>query len=264
MTWRRTGYAIWLAPALFWLSILLAWEICAQAGWISRLFFPPPSSILGTLARMIVTGKLWVDLSYTLARLTLGLILGSGLGVLLGWWMGWSRAANTLLGPAVAAIHPLPKLALLPLVLIVFGIGESSKIVLIALTAFFPMLINSMAGVLQIDELTWQVARHYHAHGWLLLRRVILPGSLPMVVPGAQLALNTALMVTVAVELISAQQGLGAVIWLAWQTLRTAEMYAILIVIAGLGLISNYALAIVVRRLMPWRRRDSHDVRPAI
>ena len=235
--------------------MLVAWEVGARTGLVSALFFPAPSVIVRALVRTTASGELPIHLGFTLYRLALGLAFGGSAGLLLGLLMGWSRTARTIAGPAVAAIHPMPKLALLPLVLIIFGIGEQSKVVLIALAAFFPMLINSMAGVQQIDDLTWEVARHYQARGPTLLRRVVLPGSLPMVLAGAQLALNTALMVTVAVELVTAQQGLGATIWLAWQTLRTPEMYATLLVIAGLGLASNFLLGLLARRLMPWQTR---------
>ncbi len=171
----------------------------------------------------------------------------------MGLLMGWSGRVRAIAGPVVAATHPLPKLALLPLALIILGIGESSKVVLIALAAFFPMLINSMAGVRQIDELTWEVAHLYRARGWILFRRVIWPGSLPLVLTGLQLAVNAALLVTVSVELLSARTGLGATIWLAWQTLRTEELYAVLVVIGGLGLASNSLLESATRRLLPWK-----------
>lgn len=257
---RRLRNAPWLIPLLFWAGALLVWEVSAQSGLVSRLFFPAPSIIARTLVRMIANGQLLINLGFTLYRLTLGVALGGCLGLLLGLFMGWSRTARTIAGPAVAAIHPLPKLALLPLALILFGIGEQSTVVLIALTAFFPMLINSMAGMQQIDNLTLEVARHYGARGWTLWRRVLWPGSLPLTLVGLQLALNAALMVTVAVELVTAREGLGAIIWLAWQTLRTDEMYATLIVIASLGLASNLILTLIARRLMLWQKKDdSHE-----
>lgn len=206
-----------------------------------------------TSAQMLMSGKLTVDLGYTLFRLTLGLALGGSLGLFLGLLMGWSDRVRGIAEPVVAATHPLPKLALLPLALIIFGIGESSKVVLIALAAFFPMVINSMAGVRQIDKLTWEVVYLYRARGWIIFRRVIWPGSLPLVLTGLQLALNAALLVTVSVELLSARQGLGATIWLAWQTLRTEELYATLLVIALVGLSSNKLLNWATLHLLPWQ-----------
>ncbi len=241
-------------PVLLWLIVILGWELGTRDGSISRLFFPAPSTILVTLANMLTSGKLLTDLGYTLLRLMLGLAFGGSLGLLLGLLMGWSQVVRGVANPIVAAIHPLPKLALLPLALIIFGIGEQSTIALIALTAFFPMLINSMAGVQQIDNLTLEVARHYGVRGWTLIRRVIWPGSLPMILAGVQLAVNAALLVTVSVELVTARQGLGATIWLAWQTLRVEELYATLIVIALLGVITNRVLEWITGYALPWQR----------
>jgi NitT/TauT family transport system permease protein len=252
----RSRHVSRFVPTLFWLLVLLAWEAAARANLILRLFFPAPSVILSTLVRLTISGKLVVDLGWTLYRLSLGLALGGSLGLVLGLLMGWSRAARTLAEPVIAAVHPMPKLALLPLALIIFGIGESSKVVLIALTAFFPILINSMAGVQHIDALIWEVAHHYQARGWALLQRVIWPASLPLVLVGIRLAVNAALLMTVTVELVTARQGLGATIWMAWQTLRTAEMYVTLIIIAAIGLVGNFVLNHITRLLTPWQRKD--------
>lgn len=255
---RGPDWRLWLAPLAIGLALLAAWETGARAGLASALFFPAPSVIIAALAAALAGGPLLGDLVATLYRLALGLALGGSLGYLAGLWLGWSRRARLVLGPFVAAVHPLPKLALLPLALILFGIGEAPKVILIALTAFFPLLVNTMVGVQQIEAQTWEVARHYNARGWTLLRRVIWPASLPMALAGMQLALNAALMVTVAVEMVSAAHGLGASIWLAWQTLRIEEMYAVLIVIAGLGLASNLLLYWLGRLLMPWQSEENH------
>ncbi len=249
--WPRRMLRLW--P---WLVLLLTWELASRLGFFSRLFFPPPSAILAELGRMLASGSLLVDLGYTLFRLLLGFILGGGLGLASGLWLGWSSSGRGFFGPIIAAVHPLPKLALLPLALIIFGLGEQANVVLIALTAFFPMVINTMTGVLQIDDLIWEVSRHYQASGWILLRRVIWPGSLPLALTGAQIALNTALMVTVAVEMVNAQQGLGEVIWLAWQTLRVEELYAALIVIALIGLSVNWISEYLANAWIPWQVRD--------
>lgn len=254
MTWLNRKNASWVLPTLFWLIVVLGWEWSARNGLISRLFFPAPSLVIATLVRQLSNGELLIDLGYTLTRLTLGATLGAGLGLLLGLLMGWSNTIRQIAEPLISAIHPMPKLALLPLALVIFGIGEQSKVLMIALAAFFPMLINSLAGVQQIDPLTWEVARHYQARGWILLRRVILPGSLPMILAGVKLAVNAALLITVTVELVTARQGLGANIWLAWQTLRTENLYAALIVIALLGLGINWALERLTAYWIPWQQ----------
>jgi ABC-type nitrate/sulfonate/bicarbonate transport system permease component len=243
----------WL-PAIVLLSGLTLWEIAAHVGWISLLFFPPPSLVLWTLGHMALTGNLWPALGITLYRLAMGVAMGASAGLLLGWAMGAIRPVGTALDPIVAALHPLPKLALFPIFLVLLGIGEASKIALVALTALFPMLINTLAGVQQIDRTYWEVATNYGATGSLLLRRVILPGSLPMALTGLRLAVNNALIVTVAVEMLSARQGLGAQIWMAWQTLRTEELYATLIVIGILGLVINWSIARLTAIAIPWQQ----------
>lgn len=257
---RRRRFAIairlehWLPAALI-LAGLALWEVAARAGWISALFFPPPSLIATTLLWMLGDAAFWAALGATLFRLAAGLLIGGSAGLLLGWAMGASRPLRVAFDPIVAALHPLPKLAIFPIFLVLLGIGEASKVALVALTAFFPLVINALAGVQQIDATYWEAAANYGARGWALVRRVILPGSLPLVMVGLRLAVNSALVVTIAVEMLAAREGLGAMVWLAWQTLRTEELYAILLVIGGLGLASNWLLASATRRFIPWDGR---------
>src|SRR5690606_6881689 len=129
-------------------------------------------------------------------RLGAGVLIGGTAGLLLGWAMGASRPLRVAGEPLVAALHPLPKLAIFPIMLVLLGIGEASKIALVALTAFFPMVINTMAGVQQIDRAYWDAAANYGATGRALVRRVIIPGSLPLALVGLRLAVNGALVVT--------------------------------------------------------------------
>jgi NitT/TauT family transport system permease protein len=234
-------------------AFLLLWEIASRANLISQLFFPPPTVIGNSLLRLIANGQLAKNLAQTLTRLSLGLFLGGSTGMLLGLILGWSPVIRSVAEPFVAALHPLPKIALLPLVLIIFGIGEQSKVVLIGLAAFFPMLINAMVGVQQIEGIYWDVAANYGARKFNLLRRVLLPGSMPYLLAGLRLALNAALVVTVAVEQLTARQGLGANIWLAWETLRTEELYATLLVIAVIGLSANWIMSLLTKKLVPWQ-----------
>ncbi|SHI07681.1 ABC transporter permease [Desulfofustis glycolicus] len=234
---------------------LLVWEVAAQSTWISTLFFPAPSTIVKTLTAMTGTGLFWLTLGTTLYRLLLGVVAGAGAGLVVGWGMGASRKARAVLDPVVAALHPMPKLAIFPIFLVILGIGEASKIALIALAAFFPMLLNTLAGVQHIEQCYWEAASNYGARGMTLLRRVIMPGSLPMAMTGLRLAFNNALVVTIAIEMLSAQDGLGAQIWMSWQTLRTEELYATLIVIGVVGMLSNAVLGRLVVWLLPWHTK---------
>lgn len=231
---------------------LIVWEIAVAAEWISDLFFPAPSLIFVTLLHMLGSSDFWISICMTLYRLSVGVIAGAGAGLVLGWLMGGNRPVRVALDPIVAVLHPIPKLAIFPIFLIIFGIGETSRITLIALAAFFPMLLNTLAGVQQIDRAYWEVATNYGADWSAMLIRVILPGSLPMAFTGLRLALNNALVVTIAIEMLSAHKGLGAHLWMAWQTLRTEELYATLILIGLLGLSTNAMIQMMANRLLPW------------
>ena len=246
--WRLRS---WL-PALIVLCTLTVWEWSVHSGRLSALFFPAPSVVVMTIVRLLRSGELVTHTRATLLRVVFGLVLGGVPGLLVGLAMGWWRPLRDALDPLVAAVHPLPKIAVLPLIMIIFGIGESSKVVAIAVGTFFPMLINSMAGVRQLSPIHFEVAENYGANPLQVLTRVVIPGSLPLVLVGARLAVNTALLFTIAVELVSAREGLGEMIWLAWQTLRTEDLYASLAVIGALGIVFNLLLQFLAKRLVPW------------
>ena len=148
--------------------------------------------------------------------------------------------------------HPVPKLALFPLALIIFGIGDTAFTVIIALSAFFPMVITTMTGVRQLDPIYFDVAAVYDATPPDVLRRILLPGTLPVALAGARLALNSALVVTVALELTMPSSGLGSVIWRAWETLVTTRLYSGIFFIAVIGGSLNALLSQLRKRLVPW------------
>jgi NitT/TauT family transport system permease protein len=229
------------------------WEGAARLGWLPPLLLPAPSAIASRTAAMAASGELLRQTTATMARVLLGLGLGGVTGAIAGLAMGWSRRARALGDPLVAALHPIPKIAILPLIMVVFGIGEPAKIVVIATSAFFPMLIGAMEGVRQISPIHFEVARNCGASRMKVLTRVVLPGSLPLLLAGARLALNTALLLTIAVELVLTQNGLGSMIWMAWQTLRIDRLYASLLVVAVLGVLCNALLQRLSATLVPWQ-----------
>jgi NitT/TauT family transport system permease protein len=232
--------------------ILLAWQILASNNIISALFFPPPSAIAQTFLKLAQSGDLLTHTTITFQRLLLGFGIGGGSGLLLGLGMGASRRIRMYFDPFVSALHPLPKIALFPLIVILFGIGETSKVVVITVATFFPMVINTMTGVLSINPTHFEVARNYGTSRLRTLWRITLPGSLPLILTGGRVALNIALLLTIAIEIISAREGLGAMIASAWRTFRITEMYASLIVIAGIGMLFNWMIYRLIRWLSPW------------
>ncbi len=234
--------------------VLVTWEMLVRLGYLEALFFPPPSVIARTLWQLIVSGELKRELSVTLRRIILGFGLGVIPGLVLGLMMGSSSKIRAFLDPLVSATYPVPKITLLPLVMLIFGIGELSKIILVAIGCFYLMLINSMAGVRNINPLYFEVAKNYGAGRLKTFFRVLLPGSLPVVFTGARLSLGISLLLVVMVEFASAQRGIGAMIWLAWQTLRTERLYAGIIVIALLGWLFTSLLQRLEKILIPWGR----------
>jgi ABC-type nitrate/sulfonate/bicarbonate transport system permease component len=248
-----SGSGVPLATIALVILPLLVWEVVARAGLVTTLFFPAPSTSAVALMDLATSGILLNDLAATLGRLVRGFLGGAAAGVAVGTVLGSSSRAYRVINPLVALAHPVPKIALLPLALLVFGVGETAKIVIIAVSTFFPLVINTTVGVREVGSEYLDVARSYGARRSLVLRRVVLPGSLPAVVSGARLGFNTALVVTIAIELISAGDGLGARVWSSWQQFRADRLFATLAVIAVLGLVGSWLLEALERRAAPWR-----------
>jgi len=241
-----------ILPAFITLVFLSLWESAARLGWIQVLFFPAPSTIFNSAQHLIASGELFLDLRATLSRVVLGFVLGGVPGLILGMGMGWSARLRALVDPFIAAIHPMPKIALLPLLMIFFGVGETSKVLLIGIGTFFPMLLNAMAGVRQISPIHFEVAQNYGASASKVFTRVIVPGALPWALTGIRLAFNIALLLTIAIEITNGRDGIGARIWLAWQTFRIEEIYVTLAVMAILGFVTQGLIERVGHWLVPW------------
>lgn len=232
--------------------MLVLWELLVRTNILDRRFFPAPTTVILVLVEMINSGEIFDHLFSSLQRIVAGFVLGAIPAVILGMLMGWSRGVRAFLDPIVAATYPIPKLSLLPLIIILFGIGEMSKIVVVAIAGFFIVLISTAAGVRRIDPTLLQAAHNYGAYGRKLFSKVILPASLPAIFTGLRLALGTSLLIIVAAEFVAAKQGIGYLIWLSWSTLSVGEMYAGLVVIALLGLLFTTGLERLGKKLMPW------------
>lgn len=243
---------LWLLPLFAALGFVALWEVGVLFAGASPLLFPRPSAILERLATLLGEGRLQPHLLASMRRLAFGFALGALPGFGIGLAMGWSARARGMLDPVLAALHPVPKVALFPLFLLLFGLGETAKLVAIALSAFFPMALNTMAGVRQIPAVCFEVARSCGAGGLRTLWRVVLPGSLPMTLTGARIGVNGAFVLTLVVEIASANDGLGNLIWSAWETLRTADLYAAVLIIATIGVGLGAGLRWLARVVAPW------------
>lgn len=242
-------------PFVVVLGLLGSWEALARLELLPAVLFSSPTTVARTLFESIRSGEMVGHVAATLLRTLPGLLLGAVPGFALGLAMGWSAPLRRAVDPILMAVHPIPKIAILPLLMIFFGIGEASRIAVAAVAAFFPLLINTMAGVRQISPLYFEVAENYGAGPWKLFTRVVIPGSLPLTISGLRLAANVTLLVTIAAEIVMAEEGLGSLVWLAWETLRVELLYATLVVVSLLGIGLSTSLQGLQRALVPWERR---------
>jgi len=232
--------------------MLLLWEFTVRVGILDYRFFPTPTMVIKTLSEMVISGELFEHLFISLQRIFLGFILGAVPGVLVGMLMGWNRWVRAFLDPLVAALYPIPKLSLLPLILIIFGIGEMSKVIVVALAGFFLVLLTTAHGVMNIDPVLIQAGKNYGAKGTSLFTKVILPATLPSIFSGLRLSLGICLLIIVAAEFVAANHGIGYLIWISWSTLSVKKMYVGLVVIAALGVLFTKGLESLGKKLMPW------------
>ncbi|HCA85839.1 MAG TPA: taurine ABC transporter permease, partial [Streptomyces sp.] len=217
------------------LVLLLIWEVLVRVGAVDARFFPAPSSIFQRMIESISTGELWSHTWASLRRLFFGFWLGLVPGLLLGVVMGLSRGVRAALSPLVSGTYPIPKSALLPLILLVFGLGETSKIVMVAIGVFYPVVLNTTAGVLQIQPIYYDVAKNFGAGRLQVFRSVAVPGAMPNIMTGIELGAGLGLILIAIAEMVGAQSGLGFMIWNAWQLYSVETMYVGLLVIALIG-----------------------------
>jgi NitT/TauT family transport system permease protein len=246
----RSGPAMAVASPIL---LLLLWEILVGAGLLDARFFPAPSEVIAELAILLVSGALLVDIGWTVERVALGFLFGAVPGVGLGIAMGLSPSLRAFLRPILASIYPIPKIALLPLIMMIFGLGEPGKWVIVAVAVFFQVLFSTLAGVVNIEPIYLDVARNFGASRWQAYRTIALPGALPFIVTGCQLGLGMALIVVVVAEQYGTKLGLGFMIWRSWQVFEVRDMYVGLLVVALLGYGSQLALGWLERRLVRWK-----------
>jgi len=238
-----------LSPSL----ILILWEMLARANFVDVRLFSRPSLILETFVPLLRSGELLKHTLVSIQRILLGFLCGALPGIILGLSMGLYPPIRASLMPLVAATFPIPKLAIMPLILIVFGLGESSKVFTIAVGVFYLVLINTMTGVLNIDPIYLDVAKNFGASRRQFYFTVALPGSLPMIFAGLKLGMGTALLLIVAAELSAAQAGIGWMVWRAYDMFDIERMFSALICLAVVGYLFSHALAYLERLIIPWK-----------
>jgi ABC-type nitrate/sulfonate/bicarbonate transport system permease component len=235
------------------LVLLSVWEVCARLGFIDTRFFPAPSSIISTMVAMLRSGELVSDTLISLERLMYGTILGSIPALVLGIAMGLNRPIRAMFDPLIAATYPVPKSAILPLALLIFGLGEGSKIFMVAIGVFFPVAINTTTGVREINRIYLDVGRNFKASRWNVFWTIALPGALPVIMTGFRLGIGIGLVLIAIAEMVGAKSGLGYLIWSAWNTFEVEQMYVGLFVISIIGFLLTVALNEIERIVVPWK-----------
>ncbi len=249
---RENRYRIlsYFSPIL----LLLLWEAASQSGLIDRRFFPPPSAIAGTGWRMVISFELFEHISATLRRVGVGYVMGAIPGILLGLILGLSTPLRRVFAPIFAALYPVPKIAILPLILLIFGVGDASKFVVIAIGVFFLMFYNTLGGVMQIPQIYLDVARNAGATRTQTFLRIALPSALPSIFTGLKLAAGSSYIIIAAAEFLGARSGVGFFIWASWQTFAVSRMFVGIVVISLLGYITILLLEALERRFVPWAK----------
>jgi NitT/TauT family transport system permease protein len=242
------------------LVVALLWEGAATVGIVQPSYLPPPSRLGPHLVTLLAGGELWEHLVVTLGRLGVSFVLAVVPAVALGLILGLLRNVRLALEPLLTALYAIPKIALLPLVMLVVGVGERALIVTAMLTGFLQMTVSTMGGVLAVDRHVLEAGQNYGATGWRLFRHVLLPSALPEIFTGMRIGLGLTMVLVIAVELTAAQAGLGAFLWTAGQTLSAEKLFCGFVVIGLLGVSLTYGLERLGDWLMPWRQRTSAEL----
>ena len=242
-----------------WLGVIgivgffLGWELSTRLEIINPFYFPPFSKIIAKGYEMFANGSIWDHMWFSLTNFLIGFAISVVLGVIMGVPMGWYKTVHKTFDPLLSGIYATPLIALLPLIIMLFGLGSVSKIIMTVLAAVFPILINTMVGIANTDNRLITMSRAFGARDSQIFMKVSLPGSLPYIVAGMRVALGRALVYIVVAEQYGAATGLGYLSSVAAQRFQMAAMFVPIIIIAGLGAGLNETLKSIERRLDKWK-----------
>ena len=239
----------------FWLLalILAGWQILAATRLLDPLFFPSPASVAGTLIATLRSGEMERAIAATLARagtaLFIGILCGGVASVLLCLFKGLRIAAQ----PLISALYSTPRLTMLPMVMLIFGVNDVARLTLVSLSVALVIVIQISDAIRAVNQDYLDLASNYGATGAVLVRRVYLPACLPQIFTSLRLCTGRALVTTISVEMLSSKDGIGSMIWSAWDTFATEKLYASVVVAATLGLLSGPFFRALERHFVPWR-----------
>lgn len=242
----------WLLRVWVPITLLAAWQLAAALSWLDPLFFPPPSRLLATGVEMVRSGELAPQIRTTLFRAIAGFLAGAVAGIGCGAVMGAFNAVRRSIEPLIAALYHIPKLTLLPMLMIIVGTGEAPRQVLIGGVVFLQVVMHTLDGVRSVDPHYVEMAANHGATHGLLFRRVYLPASAPQIFTGLRLGFGRALGITISSELLIGGGGLGGLVMRSWETFEVERLYVAVIVAALLGVCIHKSLQLVEMRLVAW------------
>ena len=248
----RDFAANWLG-VLGILAFFSAWELATRFEILNPFYFPPFSKIVAKGVELFVNGTIWQHMWFSLTNFTVGFIIAVVLGVIAGVPMGWYKGISRTFDPLLSGIYATPLIALLPLIIMLFGLGPLSKIIMTVLAAVFPILINTMTGIANTDNRLITMSRAFGATDSTIFLKVSVPGSLPYIVAGMRVALGRALVYIVVAEQYGAAMGLGYLSSVAAQRFQMAAMFVPIVIIACLGAGLNELLKLIEKRLEKWK-----------
>jgi len=232
--------------------MVVAWQVSASFGWIADTVMPSPHAVAAAAWRLTLSGELPQNLGVSALRALAGLVVGGGIGLTLGLLNGLSRLSFSVTDTSVQMIRNVPHLALIPLVIVWFGIDEGAKLFIVALGVFFPIYVNTLHGVNSVDPQLVEMARSYGFRGWLLFRRVILPGALPSIFVGLRFALGVMWLTLIFAETIAAQSGVGYMAMQAREFMQTDVIVLSILLYALLGKGADTLVKVLERWRLAW------------
>ncbi|MBB5423179.1 ABC transporter permease subunit [Paraburkholderia sp. CNPSo 3155] len=247
----------WAVPAL----VVVLWEAAARLGLITPQVLPAPSSVLGTAIDLAHNGELFVHLGVSLLRAAAGFVIGGTIGLALGILVGFSPFARALFDRSIQMVRAIPFLAMLPLVIVWFGVGEVAKIFLVALAVLFPIYINTMLGIRQIDPKLTELAKVIGLDWTAIVRRIILPGAMPSILTGVRYALAHAWLALVIAETLATTKGIGFLAMDAREFLQTNVILLTMIIYAIIGVIADALVRSLEARFLSWHANYAQGVR---
>lgn len=231
--------AVRLLPWLVPVALLVVWQLASSLGWLSTRVLPAPLEVASAAWKLTLSGELWTHVQVSAGRALAGLAVGGGLGLVLGLLTGSVKLFETLLDSTIQMVRNIPALALIPLVILWFGIDETAKLFLIAVSVFFPIYLNTFHGIRNVDPGLIEMGRTYGLSRWQLYRQVILPGALSSILVGVRFSLGLMWVILIVAETISAQAGIGYLTMNAREFLQTDVVLVGILLYALLGKLAD-------------------------